>query len=167
MTELIDFNDGRGAVPAERHANGGGYVATSASVCNASYVGRNAIVAGFAKVRKSTIKDSARIIVHAQVINCEIGGEVEIRGHSVVTDLNLCGNERITQSLNPDLTGNPRDVAGRELKSGQMVARAWRGPQGANGDLEICTVTRVDGTKVWLDDSKSPIKRPDRLAIIG
>ena len=31
--------------------------------------------------------------------------------------------------------------------------------------IELCKVTRIDGSKLYLDDSKQPIRFPERLVI--
>ena len=46
----FDFDDGRGPVPAHRHPNGGGWVADTASVETAAFVGPDARVSGDARV---------------------------------------------------------------------------------------------------------------------
>ena len=57
------------------------------------------------------------------------------------------------------------DVRGRELLVGQTVVRPISTNSGSW--LEVCKVTKVIGTKVYLDNSKVPMKFPDRLAILG
>ena len=57
------------------------------------------------------------------------------------------------------------DKLGFAFNVGCKVARAVsRGRSSV--DLDICTVTRIDGDKLYLDDSKIPIKYPKRLLII-
>jgi len=48
--ELHDFADGCGRVPANRHPNGGGWVAETAHVGDTAYVGLRARVSGYAQV---------------------------------------------------------------------------------------------------------------------
>jgi hypothetical protein len=58
------------------------------------------------------------------------------------------------------------DVQGREFAVGQTIAR----PEKIGIDsvaVKICKVTRIDGDKIYLDDSKQAIKFPERLAIIN
>lgn len=133
-----------------------------------SHVSGQAVINEFAKVWTSNISGSAVITVQAQVNRCTIGGNVEIRGHAIVDDVTLTGNERITRRYNPDLIGPAKDVAGRLIEAGQRVVRAVPSKGGhQSSDLEICEVSRVDGTRVWLNGSKTPIHSPDRLAVIA
>ena len=60
------------------------------------------------------------------------------------------------------------DALKKEFAVGQQVARA--GSMYASGDglfVYRCTVTRVEGNKVYLDQSKQPLRYPDRVIIIG
>ena len=50
MNIEYDFKDGNGPVPAKRHENGGGWVASSANVSDTTYIGPNARVFGNARV---------------------------------------------------------------------------------------------------------------------
>ena len=57
-----------------------------------------------------------------------------------------------------------KDMKGFSFQEGCKVARAvmW----GQSPKLAICEVTKIDGDKLYLDDSKQPIKFPERLLII-
>jgi hypothetical protein len=57
-----------------------------------------------------------------------------------------------------------RDMKGFTFNVGCKVARAvmW----GKSPMLSICEVTRIESEKLYLDNSKQPIKFPDRLLII-
>jgi hypothetical protein len=57
-----------------------------------------------------------------------------------------------------------KDVQGFTFTVGCRVARAviW----GNSPRLEICTVTKIDGGKLYLDNSKQAIRALDRLVII-
>lgn len=57
-----------------------------------------------------------------------------------------------------------KDVQGFTFTVGCRVARAviW----GNSPRLEICTVTRIDSGKLYLDNSKQAIRALDRLVII-
>ncbi len=57
-----------------------------------------------------------------------------------------------------------KDVQGFTFTVGCKVARAviW----GNSPRLEICTVTKIDGGKLYLDNSKQAIRALDRLVII-
>ena len=59
-----------------------------------------------------------------------------------------------------------KDVLGKEFKVGQNVARAMC-PQRLTPYIEVQIVTRVSDSKVYLNNSKQPMKFPERLAIIG
>lgn len=57
-----------------------------------------------------------------------------------------------------------KDMKGFAFNEGCKVARAvlW----GKSPMLEICTVTKIKDGKMYLDDSKQPLRFPDRLLII-
>ncbi len=57
-----------------------------------------------------------------------------------------------------------KDIQGFTFTVGCKVARAviW----GNSPRLEICTVTRIDDGKLYLDNSKQAIRALDRLVII-
>ena len=57
-----------------------------------------------------------------------------------------------------------KDMKGFTFTEGCKVARAvlW----GKSPVIEICTVTKIKEGKLYLDDSKQPMKIPDRLLII-
>lgn len=60
------------------------------------------------------------------------------------------------------------DVQGKEFAVGQKVARA--NSMYASGDglyVTVAIVTKIDGPKVYLNESKQPLRFPDRIAIIG
>jgi hypothetical protein len=58
-----------------------------------------------------------------------------------------------------------KDKLGYAFTEGCKVARAVsRGRSSV--DLDICTVTRIENGKIYLDDSKAAIKFPSRLLII-
>ena len=59
------------------------------------------------------------------------------------------------------------DVQGKSFEVGQKVAKAAKYFQMDGLHIVVCTVTRLDGNKVYLDDSKRPMTFPDRLAILG
>jgi hypothetical protein len=69
MTAL-DFHDGNGPVPAQKHPNGGGWVAQTAIVENIAYVGPDAKVYGNARVYG----------------NSRISGTAEVSGDTKITD---------------------------------------------------------------------------------
>jgi hypothetical protein len=57
-----------------------------------------------------------------------------------------------------------KDMKGFAFNVGCKVARAvmW----GKSPKLDICEVTRIEGGKLYLDDSKQAIRFPERLLII-
>jgi hypothetical protein len=57
-----------------------------------------------------------------------------------------------------------KDMKGFAFNEGCKVARAvlW----GKSPTIEICTVTKIKEGKLYLDDSKQPMKIPERLLII-
>lgn len=72
----FDFRDGRGPVPAHQHANGGGWVANTATVAIPAYIGPDAQVFGLTFVGP-----------YAQVYgNARVSGKVRlIAGRAVAT----------------------------------------------------------------------------------
>lgn len=58
------------------------------------------------------------------------------------------------------------DVQGKMFVVGQKVARAYLIYAGEGPACEIARVTRVEGEKVYLNDSKRAMTFPERLAII-
>ena len=59
------------------------------------------------------------------------------------------------------------DVQGKQFEVGQKVARAAKYYKTDGLHVEIVYVTKVDGDKVYLADSKRPMMFPERLCIIG
>lgn len=59
-----------------------------------------------------------------------------------------------------------KDVLGKNFKAGQNVARAFAFAR-LSAYIEVQVVTKLDGDKVYLNDSKQPMKFPERLAIIA
>jgi hypothetical protein len=57
-----------------------------------------------------------------------------------------------------------KDLKGFTLTVGCEVARAvlW----GKSPRIELCQVTRIQDGKLYLDDSKQPMKYPERLLIV-
>ena len=62
-----------------------------------------------------------------------------------------------------------KDVLGKEFRVGQQVARAMSLNKGGSAAVVIAIVTHVDPWPggVYLNNSKQPMKFPERLAIIG
>ena len=62
MSATHDFRDGRGAVPAHQHPNGGGWVAGTAHVAASAYIGPSARVSGNAWVSgNAQVSGNARV----------------------------------------------------------------------------------------------------------
>ena len=59
------------------------------------------------------------------------------------------------------------DVQGKTFAVGQKVARAVKIGAVDGVEVKITEVTKVNGDKVYLDNSPQPIKFPARLAILG
>ena len=57
-----------------------------------------------------------------------------------------------------------KDLNGFAFNEGCKVARAvlW----GKSPMIEICEVTRIENGKLYLDNSKQPMKFPERLLIV-
>ncbi len=60
----------------------------------------------------------------------------------------------------------PSDVQGKPFKVGSIVARAAKYFQVDGLHVKLCTVTRIDGHKVYLDNSPRPMMYPERLALV-
>ncbi len=63
-----------------------------------------------------------------------------------------------------DLEGRLEDTLKRPIHVGDTVARA--AVAGRSAYIEIRRVTRIENEKIYLDDSKVPIKYPCRLLVI-
>lgn len=63
-----------------------------------------------------------------------------------------------------------KDFLGREIEVGMRVVRTMSrrtsGGSSMNGDLELLEVARVEGDKVWLGKSDTPMYNPQRLVVI-
>lgn len=59
----------------------------------------------------------------------------------------------------------PKDYFGRELKVGDRVIRSYT--SGRSALVEDRQVTKIDGLRVFLDNSHIAIHYPDRLVIIN
>lgn len=57
-----------------------------------------------------------------------------------------------------------KDMMGTEFVVGQSVARAVT--SGRSSYIEIRTVTKIEGKKMYLDDSKVAIRYPSRMLIL-
>lgn len=60
----------------------------------------------------------------------------------------------------------PRDLLGREIREGNTVVRPTSINKSGSTRLEVQKVTRVDGTKVFLNGSRTPIKLLHTLAVV-
>jgi hypothetical protein len=59
------------------------------------------------------------------------------------------------------------DVRGRIIQEGQQVVRGFSLNRAGSIGLEVLSVTSVKDGKVYLNESKQPVKFPERLAILG
>jgi hypothetical protein len=57
-----------------------------------------------------------------------------------------------------------KDMKGYAFNVGCTVARAVM--YGKSPMIDLCTVTRIENGKVYLDESKQPMKFPERLLIV-
>lgn len=57
----------------------------------------------------------------------------------------------------------PRDMDGKSFAIGQTVLRAML--MGHTPYIKKCTVTAIEGGKIYLDGSKQAIRMPERLVI--
>lgn len=91
MTTTFDFQDGNGAVPAHQHANGGGWVANTATVADTAFVGPNARVYGNAWVIGNTrVAGNACVYGNAVISeNACVGDNAEVSGNACVYNENV------------------------------------------------------------------------------
>lgn len=59
------------------------------------------------------------------------------------------------------------DAQGNRFVVGQRVAKAAKLFKTDGLYIEIVSVTKVDGDKIYLNESRMPLKFPDRVAIIS
>jgi hypothetical protein len=77
---LPGYNSQKSTYPGAAHSNGGGWVASTATVASTAYVGPNAQVLG-----KATVTGTAKIEDYAIVTdNAVISGNAVIKGHAIV-----------------------------------------------------------------------------------
>ena len=81
---LHDFRDDSGPVPAFRHPNGGGWVASSARVASSAYVGELAGVFGHAQLLdEGVVTDTAWLCGDAVVAGrARVGGDAVVEGNA-------------------------------------------------------------------------------------
>ena len=98
MSDIFDFEDGNGPVPAHRHLNGGGWVAKTAYVAPTVFVGKDAQVYGCAQATGyARIFDHARIFDRARICDrARISGRAQVSGDAwVFRDARAFGDARI------------------------------------------------------------------------
>lgn len=100
MTHIIgvDFNDGRGTVPAHQHIKGGGWVAETAHVDDTCYVGPHAVVYGNARVTgNAVINDYAKVYDDARVYgDAKVYGDAQVYGNAqVYSNARVSGKSKI------------------------------------------------------------------------
>ena len=59
------------------------------------------------------------------------------------------------------------DVLGKPIQTGQQVVRGFTLNRAGSVGLEVLQVTLVKDGKVYVNNSRQPIKFPERLAIVG
>lgn len=138
-----DFGDGNGPVPAHQHANGGGWVADTATVEDRAYVGPNAQVYGSARVcgearvyGSARVSDSALVCGEARVCDsARVCGEALVCDSAWVTE--VCTRDpKVLTGFAHTLTITDHHVrAGCEchppsvwLERGEAIIRAARIP---------------------------------------
>ena len=97
-SNVFDFQDGLGPVPAHRHRNGAGWVADTASVADSAYVGTNAKVFGTAQVLdRALVFGNARVYGTARVFGiAEVFDSAQVHGNAQVFDrAQVFGNARV------------------------------------------------------------------------
>lgn len=100
------YNSQRSLVSGSNHSNGGGFVASSASVAATAYVGSNAqvlgkaIVLGNARVEDFAIVNDNTILADSAIVrgNTIVGKSAKVRGHAIV--------EKAARVFNGDIFGN-------------------------------------------------------------
>jgi hypothetical protein len=97
-SNVFDFQDGQGPVPAHQHPNGGGWVADTASVADTAFVGFDAQVFGEARVcGDAQVYENARVYGDARVFgHAWVYGNAEIYGNAQVFDrAHVYGNAQV------------------------------------------------------------------------
>lgn len=100
-TNLFDFGDGAGPVPAKRHKNPdnttGGWVADTARVERTATIGKDALVFGYAWVfDDALVFENAHVGEGAQVCDqSQIYGNVQILGKTQVSGCSKVGGHQI------------------------------------------------------------------------
>jgi len=144
-SNVFDFQDGKGPVPAHRHRNGGGWVADTASVADSAYVGPNAKVFDNAQVYSrawvfgsaqiygdawvfdhAQVYGKARVFDHAQVLdNARVSGEAQVLGNAWVSGISqVYGKARVfdhAQVLDNARVSGISQVSGNALISGDAM----------------------------------------------
>jgi hypothetical protein len=122
---VTEFDFGAGPVPAHRHANGGGWVADSATVADSAYVGPNARV-----YDKARVAGEARVYGEAQVFGeAWVYGEAQVFGEArVFGEAQVYGEARVGAHI----IGYPLDGIPIVTDLDKRIAEAV-----ANGSLEM------------------------------
>jgi hypothetical protein len=140
------------AAGAQRWENGGGWVASGATVSASAYVGP------FAQVLGGTVSDNARVEEHAVILNGAIGGDSVVKGLSVIAGgLNVSGKAVVATVFQaPGTFERGQKISG----TGQIVGDVEL--RGTNIDISKGVFYgMVDATAV---DATSPSQGADRTA---
>jgi Type II CAAX prenyl endopeptidase Rce1-like len=128
-----DFQDGNGPVPAYRHPNGGGWVATTARVAPSAFVGEFASVFGRAQLfDQGAITDTAWLCGDAVVAgqarvsgDAVVEGYARILGFALVTDDAYVGGDAVLDEFDQigqhgRIITTTRSAVGRVLTAGSV-----------------------------------------------
>lgn len=69
-----------------------------------------------------------------------------------------------SRELGKWMSTNLKDMRGVDFVVGDYVAKAYMSGRSAN--VSVCRVTKIDGDKMYLDNSKVAIRYPGRLLIV-
>jgi carbonic anhydrase/acetyltransferase-like protein (isoleucine patch superfamily) len=144
MTEYFDFRDGKGAVPAHRHTNGGGWVADTAYVSANAYVGPDAKVFDSARVvRYARVSENARVFGNAKVFgSAQASGGAQVSGYVQVFDTAIVSGYA-------KISGDAR-IFGNAIVSNDAIV---------SGNAKVYGIKRSDGyTFIYVPDDSGVMK---------
>jgi hypothetical protein len=145
MTTTFDF--GNGPVPAHQHANGGGWVADTATVAETAYVGPDARVYGDAWVYgRAYVSDNARVYGNALVSgDARVYDDARVFGDALVSgSAGVYGDAWVTNRKFPQIKrsdgydfiavpckdGKVRVIAGCRYFTFEEAKQHWKSTRG-------------------------------------
>jgi hypothetical protein len=85
-----------------------------------------------------------------------------------IDDSELFGNPATeAKAMGSTTIATAKDVRGIDIQVGDTVARPVSLYKAGSAELEIRQVTKIVDGRVYLDGAATPIKFPERLAVLG